>query len=109
MTKHTPAPWTIQAGEENGSNNNMEVATIYGIERVQTENGFGAHYCTIVRNPMTHETYKEWEQQNTANAHLIAAAPEMYEVLEDILLYCELDDERVLERVREAIAKAEGK
>ena len=51
--------------------------------------------------------------QGTANARLIAAAPEMFEALQDILEYSggaasALDDEYVMDRARAALSKATG-
>ena len=59
------------------------------------------------------ETYcgKPLNAVAVANAHLIAAAPEMYEVLDELLSYTgaaayALDDEHIVERARAALAKA---
>jgi len=54
-------------------------------------------------------------KENDANAHLITAAPEMYEALQDMKRiwskHFQDDDERerVLKRTIQALAKAEGK
>lgn len=50
-----------------------------------------------------------WE----ANAHLIAAAPELYEALRDLIAYCDptgdyIDDELVWARAALAKARGEG-
>lgn len=43
-----------------------------------------------------------------ANAHLIAAAPDLYESLQEMLKWCIWDTDYA-ERARKAIAKAEGR
>ena len=58
---------------------------------------------------------EDWDmavKEVQANAHLIAAAPELLDALETLLLSTERDDinfrVREMEAAREAIAKAEG-
>lgn len=58
---------------------------------------------------------EDWDmavKEVQANAHLIAAAPELLDALETLLLSTERDDinfrVRAMEAAREAIAKAEG-
>lgn len=46
-------------------------------------------------------------QEIIANAHLIAAAPDMYEMLNDILCNYEVDEE-VDKRIEKVLAKARG-
>ena len=59
--------------------------------------------------------FNAYEDDDYANARLIAAAPELYEALYDVVAYCEsthlVPSERfgkVLEKVKAALAKAGG-
>ena len=88
-TKHTPGPWTIsdEIGEMNGR---IIYDEEYGIGEAWDLNG----------NP-----------ENAANAHLIAAAPDLFEALESLL--SELDFTETYPfpseaKARAAIAKAKG-
>jgi hypothetical protein len=55
------------------------------------------------------------EEQDLANAHLIAAAPEMYEALKEMVRHFNQDvlntyfDNKTLNPAKQALAKAEGK
>lgn len=53
-------------------------------------------------------SYYERTDEQKANAHLIAAAPEMYEALKNLVESCQLFGKDV-DEARAALAKAEGK
>jgi len=102
-TKHTPGPWFV-----------YETASAYN------KCDYSIEYRTKVHNNPGF-IGKVWGQyEGEANAHLIAAAPEMLEALEDILQRLEDDlflagvpreqhkDQRRLKRLYKAIAKARG-
>ena len=99
MTNHTPGPWTIH---------DYEVWTSKG-----PGHGLVCHcapYCPPLLN-------SEQGREFTANAHLIAAAPELLEALHDINILMDalnisnigLIAASAHQIVRAAIAKAEGK
>lgn len=75
MSAHTPGPWRV----ENGTYcYGYVVATVYCTERVPTEDGLGANHVTIVADRVQYENH---EAMQSANARLIAAAPELLEAL----------------------------
>lgn len=69
-TKFTPGPWAIDPATRPA-----EVCTIYGLPESETD-GQGFAY---VRGALGY--WEAEEEENMANAHLIAAAPELYEAL----------------------------
>jgi len=98
---HTPGPWMATT---QGSN------TIYIHDEVRNGKSFGT-----IAEIGSDSAYPDIHKQDKANAHLIAAAPEMLEMLRDILTAMRTDFdmqglrygyERELEA---AIAKAEGR
>ncbi len=97
-TKHTPGPWTLLINKEGG---NWD----WAIRTVKPHNPageIGIHIAEVNR----------FLPEVEANAHLIAAAPEMFAALEAILF--QIVQGKVLERdacitaARAAIAKAKG-
>jgi hypothetical protein len=97
MNKHTPGPWIIE----------------YDLRKKQfvvlvRAHGVPDKYC-IARLPRTFST-----QENKANARLVAAAPEMFEVCELLLKSERLyrgnanDRERACDALAEATAKAQA-
>jgi len=94
MTKPnwTPGPWKI------GSR--------------YTENGVYDKAGNLIAN--THSSHRNFDRENqiaeqNANAHLIAAAPDMYEALEDIIGDTEFGCHRASYiKARAALAKARG-
>ena len=96
VAKHTPGPWTIQWGR-NG--NEYPIAIHNGT----------ANVVNAISRPAQDEA--------TANAHLIAAAPEMYETLQKMVADEAFEDlcqgigeiPSWLTMARAAIAKAEGR
>lgn len=114
---HTPAPWEIFAGTYCGFEK-TDICTIFGVERMPTEDGLGVGYCTIIAKCDESERL----ERQTANARLIAAAPELLEALELTLshvsaYYLSLEDDgeeqdclmrEVIEPAQKAIVKAKG-
>ena len=105
----TPGPWLIVTPTQG-----YEVCTIHGVERQPTEDGLGQAWVYI--RPETLLRDGEWcwpdEKEQLANAHLIAAAPDMAEALADLL---DREGDDTLDSVkakwaaaRAALAKARG-
>lgn len=98
-TKHTPGPWVKDYG-----NTTWHIKSIANpIEGTPTVAVYhGAKSLT--------------ESEKEANAHLIAAAPELYEALEDALKVinecipdvCDVPVPGVAPKIRNALAKARG-
>lgn len=90
-TKHTPAPWSVEG-------------------RIT---GKGFDRSAIVAKTLIAEVYSEAFkdiENEKANAHLIAAAPDMYEALKALSDYYELPvSQSCLDAINNALAKAEGK
>lgn len=86
-SKHTPGPWTIAAGRY-----------LLAITPAQT------------KQIAIFDSDDDWEDEQQANARLIAAAPELLEALEECLT-CEFPviDRDAVSKARAAIAKATGK
>mgnify|MGYP000961965387 CR=1 FL=1 len=90
MSKHTPAPWSID--ECTG--------------HIIPSSGVGGGIC---------DPWGDSIEQMEANARLIAAAPELLEACKNIVAACELTDDAYYDAIdtainiaRAAIAKAEG-
>ena len=92
---HTPGPWTTEPG-----NNHIK---IWGELPYR-----GAKLIAEVRNE--NDIFSTSGQQEKANAHLIAAAPELLAILSNILVW---DDGNLpgdlMDHAKRVIAKAEGK
>ena len=89
-TKHTPGPWTTDSKE-----------------RTDT-----ARYIMAAARPFPHTIARidlVNRAEDEANAALIAAAPEMYEALRDLLAVKPNSDAPEWVAARAAIAKAEGR
>lgn len=98
-SQHTPGPWLIGRG-----------ADFYPIVHTapDTFSPSGQGVAHVTKRPMC--------QEHTANAALIAAAPDMLEALRELVIAAEaagwdLDDLNapILNAARAAIAKAEGR
>jgi len=95
IAQHTPGPWSRLDRPENA----LEDA------RILTHVTNGAHIiCTLG------STCTDGSPAHSANASLIASAPELLQVVEDYLLLCQLHDwvGAVPDSARAAIAKAKG-
>jgi hypothetical protein len=100
MANFTPGPWRVCSkdgivGVDVRSQSGRRVAATYGI-------------CNQARTSKAREAR---DKQDRANAHLIAAAPEMYEALKAIeaehIAFGSLTPDAI-RRAAAAIAKAEG-
>lgn len=109
MSEHTKGPWfTFEHTDHSG----MEVGPRWDSDSEYLKDCVRA-VCTIRAAKHTYPCEMSAEQQ--ANAHLIAAAPELLDLLQVLLL----DPERIagfrhtdgtwMDRARAAIAKAEGR
>ena len=96
---HTPGPW--HAFEQNASNPNSK-----GLFEIDANHPSGNRQ-TIAVTP-----YKGDGTELHANARLIAAAPEMFEVLSELLDTLEMSKgygfDEEYEKLREVLAKVEG-
>ena len=95
MSKHTLGPWEASEGYP---------SDIWHVDMPSRG------YSVVVSR-----AEEDWDmagEEVQANAHLIAAAPELLDALETLLLSTERDDMnfrvRAMEAAREAIAKAKG-
>jgi hypothetical protein len=94
MSKHTKGPWEVD-----------KIASMHvqsGRRGVCSTGGYSNNQeCPI-----------KIEEENQANAHLIAAAPDMLEALEEVLNIKDYDTaekcEEVREKARAIVAKARG-
>lgn len=77
--KWTPGPWFIVTPTQG-----FEVCTIHGVERQPTEDGLGQTWVYIRPESLVRDGEWHWpdEAECTANAHLIAAAPDLYAALQ---------------------------
>ena len=95
MSKHTLGPWEASEG--------------YPSDTWHVDMPSRGYSVVVSR------AEEDWDmavEEVQANAHLIAAAPELLDALETLLLSTERDDMnfrvRAMEAAREAIAKAKG-
>lgn len=107
-TKHTPGPWVAMNG----------ATTIYGPLGGDSGDGWAAddtdgwmvaevgNYPTLCEGEMT----ELGEECRLANAHLIAAAPDLLAALEEIMRWWDGDDgiEEQFINARQALEKAKG-
>lgn len=102
MNKHTPGPWSVD---------NTDIYLI-------TSDRDGEAVCEIAEREIVGQS-GTWETNVSvmdANAHLIAAAPAMYEALQTLVEYLSaqvpadtLDDWKHVFAARQALAQAEGR
>lgn len=106
-TKFTPGPWHVPTGPFVGG---LSVETRADDYFIKCPGSGGAMSLTQTVCKLDWSGTEEWE----ANAHLIAAAPEMYEALDDIVSSWSdtdnIDEDEYLRRIsaRAALAKARG-
>lgn len=72
--KFTPAPWKVKIKNEG-------IADICG-EKIRSQQHGDREIANLFRADDRHDAIEEW----MANIRLIAAAPEMYEILDEILM-----------------------
>lgn len=99
-SKHTPGPW-----EWSDLYETLDGRPTYSL---LGRDGYGILSCDGIPN-----TPHDQPVVGVSNARLIAAAPELLDALEEIVGYTggaktALDDEDVMERAFDAIAKARG-
>lgn len=94
MSKHTPGPWVrdFKPGYQ------CDVRAASG-RKVAVTGG--------LQDPKTREAYIVNSAENDANAHLIAAAPEMYDLLMEALISCS-GPKTLMEDIEKVIKKARG-
>jgi hypothetical protein len=109
--QHTPGPWTLETVR-------TQTGICHKIGPFPWKHGHQNHACVYVDYP-NHDNRGQFEDELTANAHLIAAAPHMYDVLCDLrsrIKACanlpistnEVFDSFYAELINDAIAKAKG-
>lgn len=122
--KHTPGPWSIETQVTDFCS--TDICTIYCVPSQPTEDGRGQQWVYI-QGKFFDGSPSDRAENQLANAHLIAAAPEMLETLEmiySVIRYASMDDgneglngdmygdctvyESQIEQVRKMIAKAKG-
>jgi hypothetical protein len=105
--KWTPGPWFIVTPTQG-----FEVCTIHGVERQPTEDGLGQTWVYIRPESLVRDGEWHWpdEAECTANAHLIAAAPDLYAALDGLLGLLDAGSlyEPQAYAARAALAKARG-
>ena len=101
---HTPGPWFIVTPTQG-----FEICTIHGVERQPTEDGLGQTWVYIRPESLVRDGEWVWpdEAECTANAHLIAAAPDLYAALEKIVFDWDGEPEDMF-AAQAALAKARG-
>lgn len=79
--KWTPGPWVISTATQG-----YEACTVHGVERQPTEDGLGKTWVYIRPETLIRDGELHWpdEQEQLANARLIAAAPDLYAALEPL-------------------------
>lgn len=98
MSKHTPGPWTINDARDGQS------------VLFQIESSVQADKPEVIVAMLDDGNTSVSEQR--ANAHLIAAAPELLDAVKDLRDYLaeyEPDGGELAQRVAQIIAKAEGR
>ena len=96
MAGYTKGPWEFDPPHDHGT---YEGAFYSGDEEICSFGDSEAYYPT------------EGTPPNTANAHLIAAAPDMYEALKELIVAyegCNGTDHPAYTAAETALAKAEG-
>lgn len=95
MSKHTPGPWEVCRDSR-------------GCQSVRAKSGFLA-FTPSIQHYNDPTRYIDETEEAKANAHLIAAAPDMLEALKDVIQIVRVDEwPRLSGKCRAAIAKAEG-
>lgn len=108
QTKHTPAPWHMQTLSHQ-SITGHDICIIHGVTTQPTEDGKGQRYCYISADKPCFEVSDE---EQLANAYLIAAAPDLLAALEQAVTSMQdsgyPNDHLSVKAARAAIAKAKG-
>jgi hypothetical protein len=111
-TKFTPGPWTFNASEKwpFGMSIEPNITRIDRIASSTAQNTLDDLRSAVGFKPHEQEEIVDMIKTQEANAHLIAAAPDLYEALEDVAdLYQNTSDENSIAlKIRNALAKARG-
>lgn len=84
MSKHTPAPWRIESDAQ-GPMGVMH-PTLHGVAIAWSSDAFkpaNGYHDPVDDSPTITELGESWRSERIANVRLIAAAPEMYELIEE--------------------------
>lgn len=111
-TKFTPGPWTLKMSSKWPFGMSIEPNIVH-IDRIASstaQNTLDDLRSAVGFEPHEREKIVDMIKTQEANAHLIAAAPDLYEALEDVAdLYQNTSDENpVALKIRSALAKARG-
>ncbi len=110
MSEHTPGPWRVEDGHDGHGHWHYSIGA-----RHQWPEGEAAFCALAFTPPLGVGPYAVNRQ---ADAHLIAAAPDLFEALKDLMVSIESDEEgdeagrvlaAALTSAAVAIAKAEGR
>jgi hypothetical protein len=108
MSAHTPGPWWPRM---DGSGR-WGVKTYRDKEESDPYANYGCEYGATICGGIGDHTEKRTYGNGEANAHLIAAAPDLLEALEAALLLVDMSTsyrrEDIAQQSRAAIAKAKG-
>ncbi len=112
---HTPGPWTAQFGEQSGYD--CMTAAWLIVADVRPFRIAAVDLGSYGQSPRTGDILETASDTAEADAHLIAAAPELLAALKETLAYwdscgfsdCDEGCECIVQSVQAAIAKAEGK
>lgn len=112
MSKHTPGPWVVVERRhpyKDGSKAHIERNIYTEWDHPQLKGKYPI-VCTSVGVGMEGEKAIHFAHIDEANARLIAAAPDLLEMLKELADYVRTDliDSDIARRVEVAIAKAEG-
>lgn len=102
MSKHTPGPWRMYKVDRNSYQIRGNLLGFPGAI-IAVTSSYGYHAGAVFINP----------DARKANAHLMTAAPDLLEALEDLLPLWGREDvadtwSDVFEKAQKAIAKAKG-
>jgi len=92
---HTPGPWKTDGYQEDG----VEIG-------ISGSNPTEDWVATVLNDVGGWSEYNRTEEVVTANARLIAAAPDLLAFAEHVVDYC--NDPHVVAAAKEAVAKARG-
>ena len=95
MSKHTPGPWEVSHGGH-GSPRGFVIDEYFVLNRTVADD---VAIAADIVDPAT-------QMPSEANARLIAAAPDLLEVLERIVASSSLTDTQLWAEARDAVAKA---
>ncbi len=108
MAKHTQAPWAI---EEDHDEDIRETVLIHGAADAQGLVHVALVYTSDAFNGIDVEDAENFKEECSANAHLIAAAPDLLAVCQKIVNGIEMSEQEFAQweqDLRAAVAKATG-